>query len=292
MSDELNPETLDDFVRQVWVTTSIEPYREVITRGWCEQLSSLTQKRNFIDEIAFDLILDWRAAELTAKMPVSMLDSIRAYHNAFVKNGSVTTSLIRLSELVPQALAKNLPPVLLNRTDSRELQKALVRIGKKVGRDRKNVDVELSLEDMWQQHLKSPGFQMSLWGSQRVSYVATYNAYDNFVYRMVTAALPHEQCRTIEKRFPLQFEKAFGSELCDSCWRSEQVHIARLVRNSLSHSGGLVSGKLAEKDHGFETRQNRIHVVPEKLKELFLLLESAVYAIAEKAVTLPQFTSN
>src|SRR5262245_23849434 len=139
--------------------------------------------------------------------------------------------------------------------------------------------------------MKVSVFYLGLWGSQRIAYVAIYNAYDNFISHLVRSALNLARCRASEDGFKKRLVEAFGEPLKDKCWTDHRLNIARAARHSLSHAGGRVTKELGDlrPKHDFVVVDDRIQITPDKTRELFRLLTECVYALAEKAVTILQF---
>lgn len=279
----------DEILRTVYVTTTLDAYRNFFSDDWGERVDRLTSSKAKLSEIVFDLMMDWRAAAYTASLPVSILEHMKAYHDGFINTGDLNTNLLRLAQVIPGKLAQELPELNADPSLIRRIQEKLVDIGAQMEEARDKAQFEFPLEDTWQSYLKEHVYQLSLWGSQRISFVSIYNSYENFLVRAVCLARSIDSCRSSDKCFKKYLSESFGDTLREKCWTSTDIHIARLARHALSHAGGRVDDKLAKQKHGFEIRDGRIQVVPEKTKALFSLLKDCVYSLAEKAVTMPQF---
>ena len=279
----------DDILRTVYVTTTLDAYRNFFSDDWGERVDRLTANKPKLSEIVFDLMMEWRAAAYTASLPVSILEHMKAYHDGFVKTGELNTNLLRLAQVIPAKLAQELPELAADPSLIRRIQEKLVDLGAKMEEARDNATMEFPLEETWQSYLQEHVYQLSLWGSQRICFVSIYNSYENFLIRAVCIAQSIDSCRTSNKDFKKYLVESFGGPLQDKCWTGSDVNIARLARHALSHAGGRVTDKLEKQDHGFVIRDGRIQVVPEKTKALFSLLKDCVYSLAEKAITMPQF---
>lgn len=280
---------LDDLRRIIYVTTSIDEYRNVFSDDWASRIAELVKGKVRIDELVFDLTMEWRAAVYTAALPVSILEHMKRFHDTYINHGELNTTLLRLAEIIPGTLAQRVPALTSHPALIRELQREIVKIGADFESARDKVSFEFPLEESWQDYLKETVFQLSLWGSQRICYVAIYNAYDNFLQQCVRIELAQPNYRPKPKQFQQVFTKCFGATLLHTCWTNDDLSIARSARHSLSHAGGRLTPELADKKHGFELKQDRIQIVPEKTKQLLVVLKDAVQAMAEKAVTMPKF---
>ena len=279
----------EEIQREVHVTTTLDAYRNFFNDDWGERVDALTASKPQLSEIVFDLMMEWRAAAYTASLPVSILEHMRAYHDAFVNTGELNTVLLRLAQLIPGKLANAIPEVSGDPALVRRIQEQLVTIGAELEESRDKSDIEFPIDDVWQSYLKDNAYQLSLWGSQRICFVAVYNSYENFLVRAVSIALSLDNCRSTDQDFKDRVEEAFGASICFRCWKTRDVNIARLARHSLSHAGGRLNKKFGKQPHKFEIRDDRIQVTPELTKELFSLLKDCVFTIAEAAVTMEEF---
>ncbi len=281
----------EDICRTAYVTTSLDTYRNFLSDDWGERLDQLTATKAKLSEIVIDLMMDWRAAAYTASLPVSIIDHMKAFHDAFVNTGELNTTLLRLAQVIPGRLAQDLPELTLDPSTIRCLQAKLVDLGAEIEEARDKAKCEFPVEETWQSYLKEDAYQLSLWGSQRICYVSIYNAYENFLVRAVCIAQSISSCRSSDREFKKYLAQSFGEPLRDKCWTATNVNIARLARHALSHTGGRVTDKLGKQNHRFVIRDGRIQVTPEKTKALFALLKDCVYSLAQKAVTMPAFDS-
>jgi hypothetical protein len=281
----------EDISRNVFLTTSMDSYRGFLNDGWCARLLQLTATKVKLSEIVLDLTMDWKAAANTASMPLWIIDHMKAFHDSFVNTGELDSTLLRLAQVIPGRLALDLPELKLDPSTIPRLQAKLVELGTKFEEDRDKSKCEFPVEETWQSYLEELPYQLCLWGSQRICYTSIYNAYENFVVRVVCIAQSTSSCRSSDGDFNKRLAQSFGEPLRDKCWTGSDFVIARRARHALSHAGGRLTEKLARMKHGFDIHDERIQVTPEKTKALFALLKDGAYALAEKAVRIPGFDS-
>ena len=178
----------DDILRTVYVTTTLDAYRNFFSDDWGERVDRLTANKPKLSEIVFDLMMEWRAAAYTASLPVSILEHMKAYHDGFVNTGELNTNLLRLAQVIPAKLAQELPELAADPSLIRRIQEKLVDLGAKMEEARDNATMEFPLEETWQSYLQEHVYQLSLWGSQRICFVSIYNSYENFLIRAVCIA--------------------------------------------------------------------------------------------------------
>ena len=233
--------------------------------------------------------MEWKAAAYTASMPVELLRHVKAFHDNFVNTGELNTHLLQLAFGIPGELVKELPELTGDPELLRKLQTKVMGIGARIHEARTAAKVEFPLDQLWNDYLKESVFQLSLWGSLRICYVAIYSAYDNFLARMVGVVLG-QRVRT-NQDFVKHLRNAFGEAICDRCWTQTPVLIARLARHSLAHAGGRVTDELRNLKHGFEVRDDRIQIVPRNVKALWALLKKNVTEVVEAAVAMDRFVT-
>ena len=67
---------------------------------------------------------------------------------------------------------------------------------------------EFTPNKTWSEYKSQEDFMLAVWGSQRISFVAIYNAYETFAGGCLKAANP--EFRPLKDKFDPAFEKAFG----------------------------------------------------------------------------------
>ena len=279
----------EESIRTVYLNTKHEDYRNFFSDDWGERINRLTEHKPKLSELVFDLMMGWRAAAYTASQPLSILDHMKAFHDAFVNTGQINTTLLRLAEIIPGRLANDLPELTVDPTVVRRIREKLVDIGAEIENDRAEAQVEFPLEKTWESYLADDAFQLSLWGSQRICYVSIYNSYEDFLVRAVSIGSGIDGLRTTEKHFKKTLVGTFGEQIRDKCWTDPQINIARLARHAISHAGGRVTEALGKQNHGFVVRDGRIQIVPENTRALFAMLRDAAFALAESATEAEEF---
>ncbi|MGA2062226.1 MAG: hypothetical protein ABSG67_17215 [Thermoguttaceae bacterium] len=281
----------EEIRRNAYIETSLESYRDFFSDDWGERIDALTNSAPKLSEIVFDIMMEWRAAAYTASLPVSILDTMKAYHDGFVKTGELNSTILRLAKGVTAKLARKVPELTADTSLIRRLQEQIIVLGADLEDARSRAKLEFPMKEVWNSYLDKYPYQLSLWGSQRICYVSIYNSYENFLVRSLQIARSISNCRATDRDFKKKFADSFGNLLLNKCWTSNGINIARLARHALSHAGGRVTDDLAKQKHGFVVRDGRIQVTPEKTKALFSLLKDSVYALAEKAVIMKEFTN-
>lgn len=279
----------DDFHRNVHIDTRFDSYRNFFSDDWGSRLATIACTSAKLFPLIFDLMMEWRGAAYTASLPVSILEHVRSFHDGFVNTGEINTTLLRLAQMIPAELARDLPDMTTDPSLVRRLQERIVDIGARLEDARGSAQITFPMEETWQSYLGEHAYQLSLWGSQRICYVSIYNSYENFLVQCVKIAGSLDDCRTTDKAFKKRLADLFGPQLKEKCWTNNELNIVRLVRHALTHAGDRVTKQLAKQNHGFVVLGDRIQVTPDKTKGLFSLLKDAVSALAEKAAKMSEF---
>ena len=282
---------LNEPIRNIFLRTRPEAYRNYLTDAWCERIESLTSSSPHLSELVFDIVLEWRAASYAASLPALIPEHTKTYHDSFVNTGQVNTTLVRLAEGISGNLARRIPELTSDPSLIRRIQTAIVNLGSDLEAAKSDNEGEMSLDGIWNDYLKLPPFFLGLWGSQRIVYMAIYNSYENFFVQLVRTATGNQRCRAGDSDFNKLVVVAFDSGIKEKCWTDNRLSVARLARHSLSHAGGRVTEELDKirPKHEFAVEGDRIQITPDKTKALFELLSDCVYAAAEKAVGMSQF---
>ena len=184
----------DEIIRWVHIDTRFDSYRNFFSDDWGKRIDALTKDIPKLSPLVFDVMMEWRAAAYTASLPVSILEHMKAFHDGFVRTGEINTTLLRLMEIVPGALARKIPELTTDPSLMRRIQKELVEIGATMEENRDPSGFEFPLDETWNSYLNERAYQLSLWGSQRICYVSIYNSYENFLVRCVGIAKKIEGC--------------------------------------------------------------------------------------------------
>ena len=281
----------DEIIRRVYVHTTPDSYRNFLSDDCAARIDALTSSAPKLSKLVLDVVLDWRAAAYAVSLPAMLPEQVKGYHDSFVNSGEINTTFLRLAEGICRKLVRRIPELTSDPPLIRRLQAEVVNLGSDLEAAKSGTEVEMPLDELWEEYIKLPAFYLGLWGSQRIGFVSIYNAYDNFVVEMVKVALSPPRCRSSDSGFNNLFASAFGEPLKAKCWTDGRLNIARAARHALSHAGGRVTKELADlrPKHDFVLEEGRIQITPDKTKELYGLLKDCVYALSEEAVTMPEF---
>ncbi|HTU19459.1 MAG TPA: hypothetical protein VMG10_15470 [Gemmataceae bacterium] len=144
-------------------------------------------------------------------------------------------------------------------------------------------------EPIWGDFLKQDALAMSVWSSQRVSYVAFYNAYEAFLVDCAKLALGVGHLRPTDKDFKQALRSGFGKDISTPCWSHHEINNARLVRHALSHADGRETTDLKRQRHGVKVLDGKLQIVPHDNHNLLRLLRTGVEALVDATAADPRF---
>jgi hypothetical protein len=279
-----------DYHRNIHISADLEDYRNFFSDDWGKRIDELTVNTGKLEPLIFDLMMEWRAAAYTASLPALILEHMKAYHDGFVKTRELNTTLLHLANAIVTRMESKLPELTSDPDLLRRIRKAVLDLGIEIEDARDAAAFDFPMQETWQTYLQEYVYQLSLWGSQRICYVAIYNSYDNFLTQCMRIATGIKDYRSFNRtKFKSDFATAFGEQLLEKCCDNTDLDVARFARNAFSHSGGRLTPELAPRERAFVVCDGFVQITPKDTKGLFTLLKEAAYALAEKAITLSAF---
>ncbi|NQU20477.1 MAG: hypothetical protein HQ567_04285 [Candidatus Nealsonbacteria bacterium] len=280
---------MDDWKKNIFVDDRLESYRNFFSDDWGHRMDALVNDAATLRELVFDLMMDWRGAAYTVSFPAQMLEHFRGFAEGFANDSEPNTGILSLVDTLLAKVSRDLHELPAEPQLQRKLREKFVKVAAELKEAQDAVQQTLPVEQLWQDYLGHDVFQMTLWSSLRICYVAIYNAYDNFVGQCTSVACNGERTRTTTRDFKQKFKSAFGDPAFQRCWGNSGIHVARLARHALSHAGGRKTDALSRQSHNFRVEDGVIHVTPSDVKELYSTLKDAAFGLAEVAKHKPEF---
>lgn len=268
---------MDEPDRKIHIETDIKSYERYMPDDWGDKTITPIPTGTVLERLLLDLAMSWRSTSYTAQMPVT---SIRAMHAAAIGRGSFVSpdsSIIAYSERIIGELTLRVPVLTENGALRAKLVGELATIAAEF-RDRAAAVVdEYPIEPIWEQFMKVTAFGISLWASQRVAYVAFYNAYEAFIVGCLKVGTGLPSLRSTDKKtFNQALRTGLGNDVSNSCWSHHEINIARLVRHALSHNGGRETVDLNKQRHGIKLIGDELQIVPADNHRMLRRLRKAV----------------
>ncbi|HUE12885.1 MAG TPA: hypothetical protein VMR25_01865 [Planctomycetaceae bacterium] len=281
---------MDQPDRTIHTETDIKAYRGYMPDDWGAKTVGPIPAGTVLERLLLDLLMSWRSASYTAQMPAT---TIRAIHATAIGKGSVVTpdsSIVAYSERIIGALVQRVPELTENGSLRSKLMAELTKITADFRDRAAAVTNDIPIEPIWTQFMDDIAFRMSLWESQRVAYVAFYNAYEAFVVRCLKVGTGRSSLRSTDKKtFNEALRSGLAKDVSGPCWSHHEINIARLVRHALSHNDGHETEELSAQKHGIKLIGDELQIVPEDIHRMLRRLRKAVEEMIAATKDDPRF---
>jgi hypothetical protein len=276
--------------RHIYTDSDIKAYEGYMPDEWGEKTIGPIPEGTVLERLLLDLAMSWRSASYTAKMPAT---SIRAMHAAAVGRSnfvSPDSSIVAYSERIIAQLCQRIPELVEYTQIRARLVEELVSISADFRDRAAAVKHEYPVEPIWDQFMEDTAFRISLWSSQRVAYVAFYNAYEAFIVDCLKVGTGLIHLRSTDKKaFNESLRSGLGTDISGQCWSHHEINIARLVRHALSHNGGRETEDLKKQKHGIKLIGGELQIVPEDNHRMLRRLRKAVEEVIAATKAHPNF---
>ncbi len=268
---------MNEAVREIHTESDITAYQDYLRGEWCEKTSSQIQEGTILKRLFIDLELSWRSTSYTAQLPAT---SILAMHAAALGRGKFASSdrtILAYSEKIVDELIQRLPGIAEICSMRSAITRELVIISAET-RDEiaSKKEVGVPVELIWSEFMGTAPFRLSLWSSQRVSYVAFFNAYEVFLVNCLKVGTGRESLRSTVKEFKSALREGLDKDISEACWHHHDIRIVRDVRHALIHNGGRETKDLKTHNHGIRMCKSELQIVPADIKRMLSLFMHAV----------------
>ncbi|EHK9181951.1 hypothetical protein KCU29_004621 [Vibrio parahaemolyticus] len=130
-------------------------------------------------------------------------------------------------------------------------------------------------DSVWEFLVKRPEMQAALWKTAESAYCSFYYAYECFFVSIVSL-LARRKVRVTDRDFSKLIQEHLGAKTLTTLWSSNEVYLARELRNSIVHNGGKVTNKLAQFGYNAHLENNNIKVSATDVRNLYTLLQMKV----------------
>ena len=166
-------------------TTGWGNTKDSIPDDWAPKAFGPVKLGSALGNLLVDLLLGWRTTAYTASMPAIAIKVALATTLGYAKYVSPDGMIITHSEAIVAKVSRKVPELV----DDQRLREALLKEFETVADEFRAAELvrdsrDISIEPIWADFLKQEAFAMSVWSSQRVSYVAFYNACEAFLTRL------------------------------------------------------------------------------------------------------------
>jgi hypothetical protein len=278
-------------LREIWIDKQLELYEGYLSDEWTGQVYDATKATSALYQMVVDLVLAWRTTVYTASMPATAIKAMQAATLGYAKFVSPDASIISFAEAVLAKVSRKVPELVEDRDLRARLMSEIVTVADEFRALRAAVTPKMPIEPLWQEFLEKDAFRLSVWASQRVAYVAFYNAYEAFLVDCVKLALEVTSLKATSDEFKEALRTGFGKDISVPCWTHHEMNNAKLVRHALSHAGGRETADLKKQKHGIKLLGGMLQIVPHDNHNLLRRLRAGVDALVAVASADPRFMS-
>jgi hypothetical protein len=277
-------------VSKIVTNPDIKSYQDYMPDDWGEKTIDQLPEGTVLERLALDLGMSWRSASYTAQMPAT---SIKVMHAAAVGRGkfqSPDSSIVAYSDAILAKLSRRVPELVENGALRARIQAELVTVAAEFRDQAAAVKDDYPIEPIWADFMKDTAFRLSLWGSQRVAYVAFYNAYDSFLVDCLKVGKGTSRLRSADRdRFNDALRTGLSKDITVPCWSHHEINIPRLVRHALTHNGGRVTEPLKKQNHEVELVGDVLQIMPQDIHRMLRRLRKAVEEVIAVIKDDPKF---
>jgi heme exporter protein D len=281
----------DDPVRNIFIDKRMGSYEGYVPDDWSAKTFGPVKSGSALDNILVDLLLAWRTTAYTAAMPATAIKVAQATLLGYAKHVAPDASVVAFGDNIIAKLSRTIPELVEDRKLRAKLIEGLVTMAADFRDTRAKACPDIPIEPIWQDFLNQDAFAMSVWSSQRVTYVAFYNAYEAFLVECAKLALGVSQLRATDREFKEALRRAFCEDISVPCWMHHEMNICKLVRNALSHADGSETADLKKQKHGIVILKSKLQIVPDDNHKLLRRLRAGVEAMVTVAAPDPKFSA-
>jgi hypothetical protein len=281
ISEKGNPMDPKKVVASKWVESDLDLYATFFEHGWAQEMARRLSSTKL--ESAFDnLCMAWKEAANTHRLPWLMIMQVKAFVGGYRKEQRPYG--VRLIEALKARLTKELGGSLRH-MQKKKIDEVLERIDDELREREKGEKVALDTVGYWNQLIGESEFQLSIWGSQRLSYCALIFAYEWFVVSCFRLLGGLEKVKPNEEKFWKGFQTMLGRDVKPDYWDDKPVKIARLARNCIAHLGGKAKQDLLDESPPlFISDEGIITIQPSDTRGLFTLLKGKATSLIDEAL--------
>ena len=273
----------------IFTDSDINAYQGYLPDEWGENTIGPIPEGTVLERLLLDLALAWRSASYTAQLPAT---SIRAMHAAAIGRASFVSpdsSIVAYSEKIIAQLTGMVPELTENRALRIRLMESLATIACEFRDRASQVGTSIPIDPIWADFMNDPAFRLSLWSSQRIAFVAFYNAYEVFLIDCLKVSTGLTSLRTQMEEFRKALRNSLREDIADPCWFHGEINIARLVRHALSHNGGRQTEDLKKQKFDIKLIGDNLQIVPEDNHWMLRRLRKAVEKVITVTRDAPKF---
>lgn len=194
-------------MRTIWYDNRMDAYQSFMQDKFPATAVEISEE--FVSEelklAVIDLIAEWRNISYAATLPAILPQSIADFQSGFIDNKNSFSSYFRFSSAIMTKLSESIPEVTSDPYLRDRLKNQIHKISQQINvAKNQGSSAVKELHDRkyyWEEFLKIKPFTMGLHATMRLSWVAIFTAYEDFLVRSASIKL-QESLRSNSKGFP------------------------------------------------------------------------------------------
>jgi hypothetical protein len=274
----MSPEVSDDgqIIVAIKIDDRLESYKDVYGDKWPLAINQALVGVPWLSDATSNLLMQWRGVSYAVGFPPLIADQLSAFAASFVSQQGPNSNILKLADATLSRLRQAIPEMNMDPSLSRRIHNEIVELSARLLDGSATDACKLTPEGIWPSYLNEKPFRLTLWSSQRIGYMAVFNAYETFVVDVVRVLSGRDRLRSSDQDFRSTLVSAVGPRAAQNCWCSAKINVIRLVRHSLAHAGGRVTRDLEKVSHGIQVHENVIQVMPADLRAAYERLAKSV----------------
>lgn len=267
----------------------LEVYEGFLPGEWVEKVSRAAESSPALDALMFDLALSWRTTAYTASMPSMLIKTVQGTSLGRSRAENSDFNIIQFGENILAKVSRSIPELVDDRGLRSRLMAELAKAADDFRAMRGQVEPHVPMGPIWDEFLGVDVFGMCVWSSQRLSFVAFFNAYESFLVQCVRYALDVPRLRATDDAFKRALREEFSQDISYPCWTHAEVNNFRLLRHALSHAAGRETEDLKKQRHGVTIESGMLQIDAGDNHRLVRRLREGVDALVAVASQHPRF---
>ncbi len=265
----------------IYIDRQLDSYKNYLSDERINSIANQLDKETVLSKHFFTLFMELRGVAYNASFPYLMPNMLGTFYTGYIQSVNPRRTFLEFASAIVKRLSNEVHQLTKNQRLSRKIRERLIVISHDYFDIDKKLPIAIDSYGIWEDLLRMPKytFMYAVWSNQRVSYLAGFSAYDNFIARVVKDALNLDRCRTTDRDFPDKIKNAFGNNAAALAWTGDEITTLREIRHSLAHAGGKITDPLRQRKYGCVFKDDIIQITPKDIKRLFLAITSAVEAI-------------
>lgn len=246
-------------------------YKTFFDHALYQRLMTASEKTP-IEWPVFDLFINWRGLANTHAMPWILIESLSRFWDGAFKVNDKMGFAHRLAIMMRDNVVKECNFTNMQKKKVTATMEAICQ--RYVTAMEHDEPPQFDKDKIWNEDCKEMEFRFAIIGSQRCVFGSLYHYYENFL-RQIIGVLKGDPDYKIPRRkeFIADVRQYLGDEVAEKCVIDHDVNLARLVRNSLAHTGGHVTQELKDANHPFPVVDGRIQIMAAFTKQSFEILK-------------------